>query len=1036
MFDRIIQFSLRYKLIIVCAYLLLFFYGYNKAAYLSVDVFPDLNKPTVSLIIETEGLAVEEIEKQILIPVENAVNGASGITRLTSSANVGYGIVKAEFNWDTDIFKARQIINERLSTLQQSLPDGTRIAMGPVSSIMGEVMIAGLFSSNNAFSSMQLRSIADNLIRKRLLGIPGVSNVSTIGGDIKQYQIMLDPIQMQLMNISLSDVIQSLQNSGLNSTAGFLQEAWTEKQIRILGRPETIADLKKIVLAKEIRKDAPGITLEQIADIREAPEINKRGDAGINANPGVLISIAKQPGIDTLSLTRQLETELSRIQKILPENVILTADIFKQSRFIQRAIDNITEALWSGSILIAVILFLFLVNFRSTAIILTVIPTSFIMTAIVFDVFGLNINTMTLGGLAMAIGSLVDDAIVDVTNIYKRLKENKHSQTPRPVWQVVFEASKEVRNSIIFSTVLVFLVFIPLFALSGIEGKIFTPLAIAFILSMTMSTVVALTLTPALSAYLLPSLKSLGRPHDAWIVRILKKAQDKGLRFCFYHTKGVLIALGIFFVLLVCAALEMGREFLPPFNEGSFNIAVASAPGTNLTESNRIGQLAEKALLSIPDIVSTGRKTGRADLDEHALGVHISEIEVELKPKTQKTKEELMSEIREKLNIPGIFVNIGQPISHRIDFIISGSQSQLAIKLFGSDTEALRKTAEQIEHILKEMPEITDITQDMQILIPEIHIQIDRDKAARHGVQTGTAVNSIETALAGRKIAQIQEDERSYDLVLMFKDALNITPDVLGQLPVETVKGYFVPLSTISEIYLTKSPSEIARENGSRRLVIQANIIGRDLVKTAQNIEKRIENEISFPENTFWKIDGQFESQQTAARHIFILALLSLTIMFGALYINFKSLNLALQLMITLPLSLMGAVIGLFLTSRVISIASIVGLIALVGIAIRNGILLMELYLHKEAEKRKRLTIKELINTTKERLEPVMMTTLTSIIGFVPLIVAGNTAGKEILYPAAVVIAFGLLTSTILNLLVTPVIFYRFHPKRKAQSSE
>ncbi len=1030
MFDHIIKFSLKYKPLIVFLYLFLFIYGYEKIIHMTVDVFPDLNKPTVSLIVEADGLGIEEIEKQILIPIENAINGATDITRLTSGASIGYGIVKAEFNWNTNIFTARQIITERLSTLQQSLPDGTRIIMGPISSIMGEIMILGLSSSNNQLSQMDLRTIADTVIKKRLLGIPGVSNVSIIGGDVKQYQILLDSIQIQQLNISVEDIIQALQNSGINTSGGFLQQTWTEKQIRIIGRPETVNDLKKTVLPINIRKDAPSITLEQIADIKEAPEVNKRGTAGINGNPGILISIAKQPGIDTLRLTDQIEKELNRIQKTLPKGAILTPDIFKQSHFIQRAINNITEALWSGSLLIAIILFLFLANFRSTAIILTVIPASFIMTAIVFNIFGLNINTMTLGGLAMAIGSLVDDAIVDVTNIYKRLKENKKRHPSLPILQVVFQASKEVRNSIIFSTILVFLVFIPLFALSGLEGKIFSPLAIAFILSMLMSTIVALTLTPVLSAYLLPSLKSLGYLKDTWIVQKLKKIQEKGLYFCFHHAKKVFISLAVLFILLFLSLFGMGREFLPPFNEGSFNITLASSPGTNLSESNRIGEQAEKALLSIPDIIATGRKTGRADLDEHALGIHISEIEVALNADTKKTKEELMEEIREKLNIPGVFINIGQPISHRIDLIISGTQSQLAIKLFGTNDKSLKDAAKKIELILKRIPEVTDITQDMQLMLPELQIKIDRNKAARHGVQVGNAVKVIETALAGKKIGQIQEKEQNYDLILMFKEAEKIASEKIKNLPINTVKGHFIPLSLISDIYTTKNPNEITRENGNKRYLIQANITSRNIVNIVRKIEKQIEQEVNFPKDIFWKIDGQFESQQSATHKIIILSILSFLIMFGALYINFKSLNLAIQLMITIPLSLIGAILGLLLTSRIISIASIVGLIALTGIAIRNGILLIELYLKEETLKGKPLSPKELINTTKERLEPVMMTTLTSIIGFLPLIIAGNTAGKEILYPSAVVITFGLLSSTILNLLITPVIFYYFHPHK------
>lgn len=1023
MFNKIIEFSLKYRVLIVVAFLFLLIYGTQTISKMDVDVFPDLNKPSVTLLVEVEGLAPEEMENLVLIPMENAINGATGVTRLYSSAEVGYGLIKAEFDWSTDIYKARQIINERVSQIQKDLPEDIKIAMTPISSIMGEVMLIGLVSPNNSVDSIELRDIAEQQIRKRLLAVSGVSSVSVVGGDVKQYQIVLDTIQMPLLGISFDDVVNAIENSGVNGTGGFLLSTYGEELIRTIGRPQNVEDLKNTVIAKDGRKGLPAITLGQIADIKVAPEPNKRGEAGINGQKGVLISIAKQPDVDTVRLTKALDLEIASLEKTLPKGVYLEKDLFKQSRFIQNAVENISSSLFEGAMLVAIIVFIFLVNFRGTLIVLTVIPCTLIMTAIIFKVFGFSINTMTLGGIAMALGSLVDDAIVDMQNIYKRLKENKLSKNPQPILHVVYEASKEVRNAIIFSTVLISLVFLPLFALQGIEGRIFAPLALSFILSMICSTVVALTLTPVISSFLLPSVKALGNKNDTWLVGKIKYIHKVFLQFCFKFSKmifGIFVVLVLLGVGILCA---LGKEFLPPFNEGSFTVIVASPPGTNLEESSRIGQMAEKSLLDIPEVATTGRKQGRSELDEHALGVNIHEIEVKLKDNISRSREEIEADIHKKLDIPGIVVSVGQPISHRIDFIISGVQAGLVVKIFGPDNDALSDAANQIEQIMKNNPHLTGVRRDTQVHIPQVRIRFDREKAARYGVQMQPAVRIAESALSGMKVAQLLENERMYDIVLRFSEDIYHNDQTIRQIPIATVNGDMVALGTIAEIEHVKGQNDIARENTTRRLIVQANFASRNTTQVVEQLQRDINEHVQLPEGTFVQIDGQFKTQQEASRNILLLGIMSFVLVYSALYINFKSLNLATQLMISIPFAILGGVIGVYFTSKVVSVATIIGMIALAGIAIRNGILLIDLYQNQRKLQSEKLSDDTIILLTQERLEPVLMTALTSIIGFVPLLIEGSAPGKEILYPVAVVIAFGLLTTTILSLILTPILY-------------
>jgi CzcA family heavy metal efflux pump len=744
MFDAIIRFALNYRLLVITVAALILAYGFQVMRSLPVDVFPDLNRPTVTIISEAEGLAPEEVETLVTFPIEAAMNGASGVTRVRSTSSIGFSIVYVEFDWDMEIYLARQIVTEKLNQVAGSLPENVQSIMGPVSSIMGEVMFIGVTSENPEISQLDLRTIAEWDVKQRLLGISGVSKITAIGGDLKQYHVLVDPQKMLNHSVTLHQVREALENANVNTTGGFLLEPYKEHSIRNLGRIRSIEDLEKTVISKEVTPDKPALTLADIAEIKLAGPIAKRGDASINGKPGVLLAISKQPGTDTITLTKRIENELASIEKTLPEGVILNPEIFKQADFIENAIENIIEALRDGSILVTIILFLFLLNFRTTAITLVAIPLSVVVTFIIFKWFGMSINTMTLGGLAVAIGELVDDAIVDVENVFRRLRENKHKQKPEPVLKIVFKASKEIRNSIVFSTVIVFMVFLPLFAMSGLEGKVFVPLGVAYITSIVASMIVSLTVTPALCSYLLPKMKRMDDEKDGWLVHQLKAIHGKILGAALPRVKSVFRLVAILFLGALMLVSTFGREFLPEFNEGSFTINVTSPPGTSLEESNRLGVLAENLMHEIPEVAHTGRRTGRAEEDEHALGVNNTELEVTLNP-SQRHKEEIVADIREKLgSIPGVIINIGQPISHRIDFITSGVRAQIAIKVFGDDLNVLRAKASEIQSLIENVEGIADLQMEQQLLIPQIHVNFVRDKAKQHGVMIGEAADHAE----------------------------------------------------------------------------------------------------------------------------------------------------------------------------------------------------------------------------------------------------------------------------------------------------
>jgi CzcA family heavy metal efflux pump len=1026
MFDAIIRFALNYRLLVITVAALILAYGFQVMRSLPVDVFPDLNRPTVTIISEAEGLAPEEVETLVTFPIEAAMNGASGVTRVRSTSSIGFSIVYVEFDWDMEIYLARQIVTEKLNQVAGSLPENVQSIMGPVSSIMGEVMFIGVTSENPEISQLDLRTIAEWDVKQRLLGISGVSKITAIGGDLKQYHVLVDPQKMLNHSVTLHQVREALENANVNTTGGFLLEPYKEHSIRNLGRIRSIEDLEKTVISKEVTPDKPALTLADIAEIKLAGPIAKRGDASINGKPGVLLAISKQPGTDTITLTKRIENELASIEKTLPEGVILNPEIFKQADFIENAIENIIEALRDGSILVTIILFLFLLNFRTTAITLVAIPLSVVVTFIIFKWFGMSINTMTLGGLAVAIGELVDDAIVDVENVFRRLRENKHKQKPEPVLKIVFKASKEIRNSIVFSTVIVFMVFLPLFAMSGLEGKVFVPLGVAYITSIVASMIVSLTVTPALCSYLLPKMKRMDDEKDGWLVHQLKAIHGKILGAALPRVKSVFRLVAILFLGALMLVSTFGREFLPEFNEGSFTINVTSPPGTSLEESNRLGVLAENLMHEIPEVAHTGRRTGRAEEDEHALGVNNTELEVTLNP-SQRHKEEIVADIREKLgSIPGVIINIGQPISHRIDFITSGVRAQIAIKVFGDDLNVLRAKASEIQSLIENVEGIADLQMEQQLLIPQIHVNFVRDKAKQHGVMIGEAADHAELALQGQTVTNIIDGNRLFDVILRLNNEAREDKEAIGKIPFETLRGNVVPLQLFADIEEAKGPNLINREGVNRRMVVQANTQGRDVVSVVEDIQRILDEKLELPSGYYISYGGQFESQASAQRNILILSIFSLLGMFLALYTHFRSVSLTLQVMLAIPLSFIGAVIGIYLTGGVFSIATMIGFITLTGIASRNGIMIISHYLHLMKHEGERFDLQMLKRGTQERLVPVLMTALTALLALTPLVIAAGETGKEILSPVAIVIFSGLFSSTLLNLIVTPLVFWKF----------
>ena len=1032
MLDRIIKFSLSHRLLVVAFAALIVSYGGWIATQLPIDVFPDLNRPTVTVMTEATGLAPEEVETLVTFPLETALNGLPGVERVRSNSGVGLSIVYIEFAWGTDIFRNRQLVQEKLSLAQEKLPKNITPVMGPISSIMGEIQLIGLTSKDPSLKPMDLRTLADWTIRPRLLSIPGIAQVISIGGGVRQYQILLSAEKIQKLQLSIEDIETNLSKVSLNSTGGFINIEKNESLIRVIGAIRNKEEILDSVVGFHLGRP---VVVRDVAEVIEAPQ-TMRGDASINAKSGVIISVQKQPGASTIDLTNEIEKALEELKTSLPATVELNGNLFKQSHFIESSIENVKEALRDGVILVLIVLFIFLMNFRTTVITMTAIPLSFVLTAIVFHIFGLSVNTMTLGGLAIAIGELVDDAIVDVENVFRRLRENKQSASPKNTLRVIFDASSEVRNSIVIATVIVCLVFIPLFTMGGIEGKLFIPLGVAYIVSLLASMIISLTVTPALCSYLLSN-KSLMDHKEGKLVTTLKAWDTKLLKKALKRPRLVIgVTAGLFISSLILASF-MGRDFLPKFNEGTATISMMAQPGISLDESNKLGFQAEELILKTPEVKSVSRRTGRAEQDEHAEGVHSSEIDVDFNEKG-RTREIVLAEIRQNLSsIENVFVNIGQPISHRLDHLLSGVRAQIAIKVFSPDLTVLRSKSAEIFKALEGTKGLTDLQIEQQVLIPQVKIQLLRDEALKYGIVVGELSALMEKALQGEVVGQILEGQKSIDLMMRFDEKSRTDLELIKSTAIKTMPdGTKITVEKVADVYESTGPNIINRENAQRRIVVLANSSGRDLDSLVKEIQSKIKQNIELPESYFITYGGQFESQQKAARLMIVLGLLALAGIFLVLYAHFKSTFISIQVMLNIPMAFIGGIVGIYLTNKTISIASLVAFVTLCGIASRNGIMMISHYLHLLKHEGEKFTEEMVIRGSLERLVPVLMTALTAILGLMPLVFAGGEPGKEILHPVAIVIVGGLISSTLLDIFVTPTVFFHFGKKSAEKSIE
>ena len=1015
MFNFIIHTSLKQRLIVLGVSLLMVIYGALTLRQMPVDVFPDLNKPTVTLMTEAGGMAPEEVEQLVSLPIESGMNGMSGVTRVRSVSGIGLSIVYVEFEWGSDIYRNRQQIAERLNLVREALPPGIVPQLGPVSSIMGEILLIALPADPDKVSPMQVREFADWVVRPRLLTIPGVAQVIPIGGEVRQYRVELKPAQLQLLGIEREKLEVALKDFGVNTSGGFLEAQGREYLIRQMGRSSRIEDLQNVVVAV---KNGQPILLKQLADVKLSPA-TKRGDGSYKGKPAVILSVQKLPTADSVSLTREVEKAMVELGKSLPRGVEAPTFLFKQANFIEHSVANVAEALRDGAILVAMVLFLFLLNVRTTLISLMAIPVSLMATALVFHYFGLSINTMTLGGLAIAVGELVDDAVVGVENVLRRLKLNRLAAKPRPVAEVIAAATLEVRSAIVYATVIIVLVFVPLFALPGIEGRLFTPLGVAYIVSILASMIVSVTLTPVMAYYLLPHMKQL-HAGDSPLVSWLKRQDAKLLHWSFDHARTLLTGALLVVIVVAASVPFFPRSFLPPFNEGTLTVNVQLNPGTSLTESNRIGTLAEQLVMQVPEVTQVGRRTGRAELDEHAEGVHYTEMEVDLKTST-RGRETIIAEIRDRLAVlPGVS-NVGQPISHRLDHLLSGVRAQIALKVYGDDLDTLRGIATDLRSRLSRIPGITDLQIEKQVLIPQVKIRLDYELATQYGVAPGHVLRGLEQMMEGIRITQIVEGNRRFDLLLRLPETAR-SPQALASLMIETLTGA-IPLSKIASIEESDGPNQISRENSRRRIVLSANTDGRDMSRVIADIRAELTAK-PLPAGFFTSLEGQFQAQEQAARLIALLSVVSLTMIFMVLYSRYRSAALTLIIMSNIPLALVGSVIALWLSGQPLSVAALVGFITLTGIATRNGILKISHYINLCAFEGETFGRPMIVRGSLERLTPVLMTALVAAFALMPLLFSADAPGKEVLHPVAVVIFGGLVSSTLLDSLLTPLMFW------------
>ena len=1039
MLNAVIRFALQQRLLVIAVSIFLVAFGAWQTMRMPIDVFPDLNRPRVVIMTEALGMAPEEVESLITFPIETTMNGANGVEAVRSSSGVGISVVYVEFAYGTDIYTDRQIVAERMQMVQDRLPKGIQPQLAPISSIMGQILMLGMWSDDGKLNPMELRTSADWVVRQRILTIPGVSQVFTMGGERKQFQVLVDPDAMTRFGVTLEQVEQAVRESNENGTGGYLdRQGPSELLVRSLGRISSLSDLEMIPVT--VRNGQP-ILLSQVAQVLEGAQI-KRGDSAafvrresldgkpnqdFSGGPAIVLTVNKQPGADTRRVTDDVLRAIEELRPSLPAGVRIEPT-YSQKAFIERAIKNVEEALRDGVILVMIILFLFLMNTRTTFITLTAIPLSLFMTAIVFAVFGLSINTMTLGGIAVAMGELVDDAIVDVENIFRRLKENRLSGNKVNPLLVVFRASAEVRRSIVFSTMIVILVFLPLFALSGMEGKLFAPLGVAYIVSILSSLIVSLTVTPVLSYWLLGSSTSKEHESDGFVLRGFKWLGERIIRFslAFPYLNLMVTMLLVAIAGLFLSRLE--RDFLPPFNEGTIQLNVVLPPGTSLSASNEISRTVERSLMAIDDVQRFVRRTGRAELDEHAEGVNMSEFLIELDPGSPRSREQQLDEIRTAMeNIPGIVTAVEQPIAHLISHMLSGVKAQVGIKIYGDDLDLLRQKAEAVKAKMQSVSGVTDLLIEPQVIIPQLRIELNRAALTQYGISAADVNNYVQTAMNGAIVSEVLDGMRTFDLVVRMKDEYREDIDGLRRLAIHLPDGGTIPLGSVAKIYESGGPNTVNRENVRRRVVIQCNVKDRGVVDVVKDIQKAIQPVVAtLPPGYYPTFEGQFQSQQSASQMIAILFAVALLGVFFVLYTLFRSINLALQVMAALPMAFIGSVAALVWTGQTVTIAAMVGFISLAGIASRNGVLLLQHYLHLVEFEGESFSKEMIVRAGLERLAPVLMTALTAGIALVPLVLAAGEPGKEILYPVATVILGGVVSSTMLDFFVHPALFWLF----------
>lgn len=1029
MLDKIIRFSLQNRAFVLMAAVLLMVGGIYTTSHIDVDVFPDLNAPTVVVMTEATGMAPEEVERLVTFPVETAMNGASDVRRVRSSSTAGFSVVWVEFDWGTDIYRDRQIVSEKLAEVGESLPpDCGKPTLGPQSSILGEAMIIGLDSDTT--SMQDLRTLADWTFRPRLLSLGGVAQVTVIGGDIKEYQIKLSPEKMKHYDVSLQEVISATESMNRNSTGGVLYEYGNEYIIRGLLSTDDIDGIGRAVV--RMQGDVP-ITLNNIAEIAVGPKAPVLGVASHRGKPAVLMTVTKQPDASTALLTEKLDKAVEDLKSQIPSDVNVSTDIFRQQKFIDSSIDNIKKSLYEGALFVIIVLFFFLMNVRTTLISLVTIPLSLLVSVLTLKFMGLTINTMSIGGMAIAIGSLVDDAIVDVENVFKHLRQNrKLPESERlPVLEVVFNASREVRLPILNSTFIIVVSFVPLFFLTGMEGRMLRPLGIAFITALFASTLVALTLTPVLCSFLLGSEKSDKAGKEPALVRWLQKIYNVALEWVLRHKKLTLGSVAALFAVALALFCSFGSSFLPAFNEGSFTINVSTLPGVSLEESDNVGRRAEMLLLSVPEIKTVARKTGRAELDEHALGANVSEIEAPFEL-SDRPKKAVVEEIRHKLGtLPGVNVEIGQPISHRIDAMLSGTRANIAIKLFGTDLNKMFEIGNKIKTEISAIPGVVDLNVEQQVERPQLQIVPKREMLAKYGVTPSEFTDMVEVYLAGRTVSRVYEGNRVFDLTVKADDDSRSTIEAIRDMPVDVVGGK-VPFSQIAEIRSAAGPNTINRENVARKIVISANVSDGDLQGAVNRIRKTINDKVPLPEGYHVEYGGQFESAQSATRTLLVTSLMAILVIFLLLYGQFKNVRQASAVLLNLPLALIGGVFAIFFADGIISIPAIIGFISLFGIATRNGMLLIDRY---NELRQSGLSLHDAVmRGSLDRLNPILMTALTSALALIPLALGGDLPGNEIQSPMAKVLLGGLLTSTMLNGFIVPVVYILISKKRNEQT--